>query len=164
MSNRIALFAGSFDPYTWGHHAIARKAAALFDRVYVMIGVNTAKRRFTDPEAMRAAIQAALDADGLENCTAVIHAGLVVDFCAENDVRWFVRGLRSAADYEYEENNARINQRLFPALETLYLRADDPVLSSSMIRELLAFGRPVEDFVPPSVMAVMGGSGDRERE
>ena len=78
MSKRIALYAGSFDPYTNGHHAIVRKAAALFDEVVVMIAVNVEKRRAFDAEAMRRAIQATLEADGL-NARAVIHTGLVAD-------------------------------------------------------------------------------------
>ena len=150
MSKRIALFAGSFDPYTNGHHAIVRKAAALFDEVVVMIAVNLGKQRAFDAEAMRAAIQAALDADGL-NARAVLHDGLVADYCAQNGIRWYVRGLRNASDYGYEENNAQVNRLLNPGLETVYLRADDPALSSSMVRELMAFEKDVRAFVPEAV-------------
>ena len=151
---RIALFAGSFDPYTVGHHAIVRKAAALFDEVVVLIGVNIEKRRAFDAEAMRRAIQAAIDADGL-NARAVIHTGLVADYCAQNGIRWYVRGLRSAADYSYEENAAQVNRMINPDLETVYLRGDAPAVSSSMIRELMAFGRPVDAFVPESVALLL---------
>ena len=151
---RIALFAGSFDPYTVGHHAIVRKAAALFDEVVVLIGVNIEKRRAFDAEAMRRAIQAAIDADGL-NARAVIHTGLVADYCAQNGIRWYVRGLRSAADYSYEENAAQVNHMINPDLETVYLRGDAPAVSSSMIRELMAFGRPVDAFVPESVALLL---------
>ena len=154
MSKRIALFAGSFDPYTNGHHAIVRKAAALFDEVVVLIGVNVNKRRAFDAKAMRRAIQAAIDADGL-NARAVIHSGLVADYCAQNDIHWYVRGLRNAADYSYEEGNAQVNQRLNPELETLYLRGDDNALSSSMVRELMAFGKDVSVFVPAPVLRAL---------
>ena len=150
MDKRVALFAGSFDPYTNGHHDIVRKAAALFDEVVVMIGVNVNKRRAFDAEVMRRAIQAALDADGL-NARAVIDDGLVSDYCARNGIRWYVRGLRGPSDYSYEEGNAQVNHILNPALETLYLRGDECVLSSSMVRELLAFNHPVDAFVPPAV-------------
>ena len=161
MSKRIALFAGSFDPYTNGHHAIVRKAAALFDVVVVMIAVNIEKRRAFDAEAMRRAIQKALDADGL-NARAVVCGGLVADYCAENGIRWYVRGLRNSADYSYEENTARVNARLNPGLETIYLRelvaldlracrADDDAISSSVVRELMAFKHDVSEFVPGPV-------------
>ncbi len=154
MEKRIALFAGSFDPYTNGHHDIVRKASALFDEVVVLIGVNINKRRAFDAEAMRQAIQAAIDADGL-NARVVIHAGLVVDYCTDHHIRWYVRGLRNAADYSYEEGNAQVNAMLNPGVETLYLRGGDNVLSSSMIRELMAFGKDVNKFVPAPVMKLL---------
>ena len=156
MSNkRSALYAGSFDPYTNGHHDIVRKAAALFDEVVVLLGVNVLKKRAFDAEAMRGAIAEALAEDGLGNVRVVIHDGLVADYCAERDIRYYVRGLRSHTDYNYEEGNARVNQLLNPNLETLYLRADDAVLSSSMIRELLAFGRSVDAYVPAPVARLL---------
>ena len=148
---RIALYAGSFDPYTNGHHAIARKAAALFDRVVVMIAENTAKRRAFDAEAMAAAIRDTLAADGLDNVSVVIHGGLVADYCAEHGIRWYVRGLRNNMDYNYEENLAQINRLINPALESIYLRSDDPAISSSMIRELMAFGKDASGYVPEEV-------------
>ena len=157
MNVRRALYAGSFDPYTNGHHDIVRKAAELFDEVVVLLGVNVLKTRAFDAEAMRGAIEAALAADGLGNVTVVIHDGLVADYCAEHGIRYYVRGLRSHTDYNYEEGNARVNQLLNPALETLYLRADDAVVSSSMVRELLAFGRSVDAYVPQAVAKVVNG-------
>ena len=150
MTKRVALFAGSFDPYTNGHHDIVKKAAALFDEVVVLIGVNVAKRRAFDAGAMADAIRAAVEADGL-NARVVLHGGLVADYCAENGIRWYVRGLRCESDYAYEENNARINRLLNPDMETVYLRGDEIALSSSMVRELMAFGRDVREYVPESV-------------
>lgn len=151
MPERRALYAGSFDPYTNGHHAIVRKAAALFDRVDVLIGVNVSKRRRFDAEAMRRAIEADLCADGIANARVLIYDGLVADYCAAQNIGWYVRGLRSAMDYAYEENSALVNHIINPELETVYLRADEPAISSSMVRELLAFGRDVRPFVPPAV-------------
>ena len=154
---RSALYAGSFDPYTNGHRAIVRKAARLFDRVVVMIAVNTQKQRRFDPEAMRDAIRAEIDADGLDNVRVVIHRGLVADYCAENGIGCYVRGLRNGLDYSYEENIALINRLINPALETVYLRSDDPAISSSMVRELLDFGKPVGAYVPGAVRALIEG-------
>ena len=155
---RAALYAGSFDPYTNGHHAIVRKAARLFDRVDVMIAVNTQKHRSFDAHAMADAMQALFDAEGLQNVRVVIHSGLVADYCAQQGIRYYVRGLRSDIDYSYEENIARINRLINPDLETLYLRSDDPAISSSMIRELLAFGKPVDRYVPDQVRRVIEGA------
>ena len=154
MQKRIALYAGSFDPYTNGHHAIVKKAAALVDEVVVMIAVNIEKKRAFDAEAMRRAIEQALQADGL-NARAVIHTGLVADYCKEHGIRWYVRGLRNNMDYNYEENLAQINHLINPALESIYLRSDDPAISSSMIRELMAFGKDVTGYVPETVARII---------
>ena len=132
-----------------------KKACALFDEVVVMIAVNVQKKRSGDAEAMRAAIQQALDADGLDNAKAVTHAGLVADYCAEHGIGWYVRGLRNSMDYNYEENLAQVNHLINPALESIYLRSDEPAISSSMIRELKAFGKDIKDYVPAAVWKVI---------
>lgn len=157
-SSRIALYAGSFDPYTNGHRAIVRKAAALFDEVVVMLAVNIAKKRAFDAEAMAEAIRQTAREDGLQNVRVVVFGGLVADFCAENGIRWYVRGLRNNMDYNYEENLAQVNRLINPDLESIYLRSDDPAISSSMIRELLAFGRAADEFVPAPVAALLAKS------
>ena len=156
MPARNALYAGSFDPYTNGHHAIVKKAAALFDRVDVVIGVNVAKRRAFEAGAMAEAIEAALRADGLGNVRVAVHEGLIAEYSTVHDIHWYVRGLRNAMDYAYEENIALVNRLIAPGLETLYLRGDEPAISSSMIRELLAFHRDVSPFVPPAVARLIG--------
>ena len=148
---RTALFAGSFDPYTNGHHSLVRKAAALFDEVVVLIGVNVRKSRHTDADAMKSAIEQTLRDDGLTNVSVVTYTGMIADYCAEHDIHWYVRGIRNHLDYNYEENIAQINRLINPALETIYLRADDAVLSSSMIRALMAFHKPVDAYLPPAV-------------
>lgn len=153
--DRTALFAGSFDPYTNGHHAIVKKTARLFDRVVVLIGVNPRKHRFTDAEAMKNAIEMALAADGLSGVSVVTFDGVVADYCAEHGIRWYVRGIRSHQDYVYEENIAQVNRLINPDLETIYLRADDAVVSSSMIRELITFHKPVDAYVPQAVLGLL---------
>ena len=155
MPERFALYAGSFDPYTNGHHAIVRKAAALFDRVDVVIGINVSKRRAFDAAAMADAIRQSLRDDGLENVRVAVHEGLIAEYAAKNGIRWYVRGLRNAMDYAYEENIALVNHIIHPDLETLYLRGDEPAISSSMVRELLAFNRDASLFVPAAVGRLM---------
>lgn len=152
---RTALFAGSFDPYTNGHHCVVRKAAALFDQVVILIGVNVRKVRMFDPEAMRNAIEQTLRDDHLDNVCVVTFDGMITDYCADHDICWYVRGIRSHLDYDYEENIAQINHLINPALETIYLRADDALLSSSMIRELIAFHKPVDAYLPGPVQALI---------
>ena len=152
---RTALFAGSFDPYTNGHHSLVRKATALFDEVVILIGVNVRKSRLSDPEAMRLAIEQTLRDDGLTSVSVVTYDGMIADYCAEHNIHWYVRGIRNHLDYNYEDNIAQINRLITPSLETIYLRADDAVISSSMIRELLAFNKPIADYVPPAVLKLL---------
>lgn len=156
MSHHIAaLYAGSFDPFTLGHLDVARKGAALFDELVVLIGVNVRKTRRFPAEAMADAIRAALSEAGVDNARVVVWGRLVTDYCRENGIRWYVRGLRNAADYAAEEDAAQVNRLLCPELETVYLRADRPAVSSSAARELLAFGGDVSAFVPPAVLKII---------
>ena len=154
---RNAVFAGSFDPFTNGHLDVIKKAALLFDNVYVMLGVNIGKKRFTDAEAMIRAINSTLENSGLSNCKAYIYDGLLVDFAAEHDARYIVRGLRDAKDFEYEESMAVVNMMLMPNTEYVYLRANRSFISSSMVRELRSYNRDISAYVPADVLAVTEG-------
>ncbi len=146
------LFAGSFDPYTLGHHAVVTKASRLFDQVYVMIGVNTAKARTFDAQAMKAAMEETMRQQNLQNVRVVIYDRMVADYCAEHGIDYLIRGLRNSMDYSYEENIAQVNKLLKPELESIYLRADDAAVSSSMVRELMTFGKDISRYVPEPVL------------
>lgn len=149
---RIGLYAGSFDPYTNGHHAIVRKGASLLDELYVMIATNTQKQRTFDAEIMREAIQETVQQDGLDNVKIITYAGLIADYCAQNDIQYYIRGLRNNMDYNYEENIAQINHLINPKLESIYMRSDDPAISSSMVRELLSFNRDIAPYIPENIL------------
>ena len=154
MSN-TAIYPGSFDPFTYGHLDIVRKSAKLFDRVYILIGVNTAKSRSFDCEAMKTAIEETLRHEGLSNCEVCTYEGLVAVFAAERKIGYMIRGLRNSLDYNYEENIAEVNNLINPDLEYVYFRAENVAVSSSMVRELLAFGRDVSKYVPQPVIAML---------
>ena len=149
------LFAGSFDPYTLGHHAVVTKASRLFDEVYVLVGLNTAKSRTFDAEEMRAAMQETMAQDGLTNVTVVTYDRMVADYCAEHGIDFLIRGLRNSMDYNYEESIAQVNKLLKPELESIYLRADNTAVSSSMVRELLTFGKDISQYVPEPVLRLV---------
>ncbi len=152
------LFAGSFDPYTLGHHAVVTKASRLFDEVYVLVGVNTAKSRAFNANEMKAAMEATMERDGLSNVRVVIYDRMVADYCAEHGIDYLIRGLRNSMDYNYEENIAQVNKLLKPELESIYLRADDAAVSSSMVRELLTFGKDISRYVPEAVLQLVTGA------
>ena len=151
-----AIYPGSFDPFTNGHLDIVKKSAELFGEVYVVIGVNANKRRAFDPAKMTKAIEATVKSLGITNVKVAAYEGLVAEYAKTNGIKYMIRGLRNNMDYNYEENIAQVNQLINPGLETIYLRADEAVVSSSMIRELMAFGKPVDRFVPPAVRELLG--------
>lgn len=151
-----ALYAGSFDPFTCGHLDIVRKASKLFDEVYVLIGVNAQKKRHFNTEAMKTAIEKTLFAEGITNGRVCVYEGLVAEFSRANGIGFMVRGLRNNMDYNYEENIAEVNKLMNPESETVYFRADNSGISSSMVRELLSYGRDVSMFVPEEVCKILG--------
>ena len=163
MPERAALYAGSFDPFTLGHLDIAAKSAEMFDRVTLLIGVNVRKTRRFPADAMAAAIRRALQDAGIENTDVAVFNGLVTDYCRINGIRFYVRGIRTPADYAYEEGIAQVNALICPQVETLYLRADRPALSASMVRELMDFGRDVSEFLPPAVAKLVSQGIKQEK-
>lgn len=153
MKIRKALYAGSFDPFTNGHLSIVEQSAKLFDEVIVGIADNSNKSRNTDIWIMHDAIKDSLK--HLDNVIVITISGLVADYCKKKNIGYLVRGLRNTSDYLYEENIAKINSEINPDLKTIYFRADNDVISSSMIRELSRFGKDVSKFVPEEVNSIL---------
>ena len=153
MKVRKALYAGSFDPFTNGHLSVVEKAAELFDEVIVGIAENSNKERSTNIYDMQEAIREQLKHH--DNVSVVIINSLVADYCKKKDICYLVRGLRNTSDYLYEENIAKINNEINPNLRTIYFRADNDVISSSMIRELNEYGKDVSKFVPEEIHKIL---------
>ena len=151
MKVKRALYAGSFDPFTNGHLSIVEKAAELFDEVIIGIAYNSDKRRCTSTYNMRDAISDLLEDLNLNNVTVAVINGLIADYCEKQGVDYLVRGLRDTSDYLYEENIAKINNEINPNLKTIYFRADNDVISSSMVRELWRYGKSVSQYVPKEI-------------
>jgi pantetheine-phosphate adenylyltransferase len=152
---RKAIYPGSFDPFTNGHLDIVEKAAALFDEVYVVVGVNAKKRRSFSGEAMCRAMEQAVSALGLSNVRVEVHDGLVAEYAKAHGIRYMIRGLRNNMDYNYEENMAEVNKLIAPELEYIYFRAENVALSSSMVKELHGYGVDVSAYVPESVFNIL---------
>ena len=150
---KVAVYAGSFDPFTNGHLSIVKKSAELFDEVIVGIAENSNKKRKTDLYEMKYAIQEQLKC--YDNVCVATISGLVADYCKKKDICYLVRGLRNTSDYLYEENIAKINNEINPDLKTIYFRADNDVISSSMIRELKEHCKDVSKFVPEEIYKIL---------
>lgn len=144
---KIALFPGSFDPFTKGHQNIVERALPLFDRLVIGIGRNTTKQSLYTPEERQQQI-AALFANE-PRIEVRIYDVLTVDFAKSVGAQYVLRGVRTMADFEYERTIADVNKRL-AGLETvlLFADADKASISSSLVRELKAFGKDVTDFLP----------------
>lgn len=153
--NRVAIYPGSFDPFTNGHLDIVKKASVLFDKVHIVIGVNSAKKRSYDSEKIKNGIEATLRDNLITNCEVYIHEGLVAEYTIEKNIKYMIRGLRNNMDYNYEENIAEINKLINPNLEYVYFRAENVAVSSSMVKELNYFGRDVSKYVPEAILKVM---------
>ena len=133
-----ALFPGSFDPFTAGHEAIARRVAPLFDRLVVAVGVNTEKHCMFSPEERVERIRTML-AD-LPQVEVTSYDGMTVDLCHRLGAKCIVRGIRTAADFEYEQLVASVNRQQDPSIETLLVMADadHQKISSTLEREKLS--------------------------
>lgn len=151
MAIKKALYAGSFDPFTNGHLSIVEKSAELFDEVIIGIACNSNKKRCTSSQYMKDAISELLENLNLNNVIVVTIDGLIADYCEKQDIDYLVRGLRDTSDYLYEENIAKINSEINPNLKTIYFRADNDVISSSMVRELWRYGKSVSQYVPKEI-------------
>ena len=154
MSN-IAMYPGSFDPFTNGHLDIVRKSAKLFDKVHILIGVNAKKNRSYDAKAVKQAIEETLKLENITNCEVYTYDGLIAEYSLNNNIGYMIRGLRNNMDYNYEENIAEINKLINPNLEYVYFRAENVAVSSSMVKELYSYGKDVSKFVSKPVQAMM---------
>ena len=135
---RTALFPGSFDPFTAGHEAIVRRALALFDKIYIAVGVNTDKKYMFSIEERLKIIRDFFPDD--KRIETVSYSGMTVDLCHQLNTRFIIRGIRNAADLDYEQTIAAVNQTLDPQIETILLLADNQHrdISSTLIREQLS--------------------------
>lgn len=141
------IFTGSFDPFTIGHDNIVRRALPLFDRIVIGIGVNERKQYAqTAEERMEAVAHLYADEPKIEVKT---YSDLTVDFARREGAAYIIKGVRSMKDFEYEREQAEIN-KLIGGVETMLLFADPQLasISSSMVRELMHFGRDVSEFIP----------------
>lgn len=155
MYNTTAIYPGSFDPFTNGHLDIVKKAAMLFSKVYILIGVNVNKKRTYSSKDMIKAIEQTLKDENIKNCVVVEYDGLTAEYTKSNDIKYMIRGLRNNMDYNYEENLAEVNKLINPNLEYVYFRAENIAVSSSMVKELSGYKQDVSKYVPKAVLEMM---------
>ena len=160
---KIAVFAGSFDPFTVGHLDIVKRASALFDEVWVLLAVNASKRYMFSEETRLEMVRKAVE--NIPNVKVDSFDGLTVDFAKRVGAKFLVRGIRNAADVDYEQTVAWNNKILFPECETVFLSSapEHLMVSSTVVRELLKAGiagdteggKLLAKYVPESTISLL---------
>ncbi len=151
MNSKVALFPGSFDPYTQGHHDIVMRGLKLFDKIIIAIGHNSQKERYFNTDLMQEKIRETYsDVSGIQVET---YSMLTAEFAGKHGANFLLRGLRNTTDFEYENSIAQVNLELYKDLETVFL-ITSPVyafISSSIIREVHRYGGDITKYIPYSL-------------
>ena len=148
---RVALFPGSFDPFTVGHKDLVVRGLKIFDRVVIGVGQNYSKRGLLSNENRVKLIE-----DTFRNEPRVsveVYDSLTVDFCRERNIKFLLRGMRNAQDFEFERNMMQINNMLDSELMTvmLFTTPENEAISSSFVREMMAYGKDVSRYLPKEI-------------
>ena len=148
---KVAVFPGSFDPFTLGHLEVLKSALKIFDKVIVAIGNNASKGGFFPIELkVQIAKDAVADLPNVEVCS---FSGLTVDFCVEKGAKFIIRGMRTTTDFELERAISQANKRMRPSILTVFIPSSHEYsfISSTVVRDVLVNGGKATDFIPKNV-------------
>lgn len=154
---KIAIIPGSFDPMTLGHINIVERAAAVFDKVYVAVMINSSKKyMFSDEERTEIA---RLSCAHIENAEVIFDGGMLASLARRLGACAIVKGIRDENDYRYEFEMAQYNLRRNPDAQTVFLPCEEGSreISSTAVRERILAGDDISDFVSPRALAYIGG-------
>ena len=148
---RIAIFPGSFDPFTVGHESIVCRSMHLFDEIIIAVGANSTKSNMFSLDQRMAWIT-----EIFEDCPTIrveSYEGLTIDFCKKERAQFILRGLRNSTDFEYEQSIAMMNRSMNSEIETLFVVSlpEHAAISSTIIREIFRNGGDVKPFVPQAI-------------
>jgi len=145
---KIAVFPGSFDPFTVGHESIVNRAQVLFDKIYIAIGYNAKKDALFSLEDRKDFINQVFS--GNHKIEIVHFEGLTIDLCKQLNANYILRGLRTAADFEYERAIAQVNKAMYEGIETVFLLTmpEHTPVNSSIVRDILRHGGDASKFIP----------------
>ena len=145
---KIAVFPGSFDPFTIGHEAIVRRALSLFDEIIIAVGANALKKSFYSLATRKKMISIVFQD---EPRVRVDHyEGLTVDYCKRHNAGYLIRGLRTSADFEFERAIAQVNRVLASEIESVFLLTvpEHSHINSTIVRDIIRSGGDASRFVP----------------
>lgn len=149
---KIALFPGSFDPVTKAHVDIVKRSVALFDKVYIGIGVNSSKKGLLSVGKREDMLRAVFIND--QRIHVVAYEGLTVNFCKSIGADYMIRGIRTVSDFEYEKAIAQMNHALEPEIESIFIvsKPGYSSISSSIVREIIRYNGDVAQFIPKEAL------------
>ncbi|HEX3008704.1 MAG TPA: pantetheine-phosphate adenylyltransferase [Bacteroidales bacterium] len=149
--SKIAVFPGSFDPFTIGHESIVYRSLELFDKIVIAIGHNENKKAFFPLQVRMDMIKEVFKG---ESKIEVVHfEDLTVKLCQRVGAKYVLRGLRTSADFEYERAIAQVNKAMYPELESVFILTlpEHTSINSTIVREILKYGGDASKFVPASI-------------
>lgn len=157
---RVAVYSGTFDPFTLGHEDIVRRAAGLFDQVVVAVAMAHHKKTLFSLAERVAQVEHAVQGlapTGGAQVKVLPFDGLIMDFCQQQAASAVVRGVRNLSDFDYEGQMAAMNRKLRPEVETVFLLPDANLqcISSTLVREISKLGGDVTQMVSPAVAAAL---------
>jgi len=152
---RIAVYAGSFDPITTGHMDLVRRAAGLFDQVVLAIGNNPSKSYMLSTETRLEVLKSCTG--DLQNVSVDVFEGLLIDYCRRRGAQFILRGLRAVTDFEFEFQIGLANMDMAPEVETVFLLTEprNIFISSSLVKEIAINGGSFEKYVPPAAFKAL---------
>jgi len=147
-SKSVALFPGSFDPFTKGHEDIVLRGLKIFDEIIIAIGHNAQKDRYFHIDLMLEKIKSCFA--GQDSIQVETYMELTAEYAKKHQAHFLLRGLRNTTDFEYENSIAQVNKNLFPQLETVFLITSPryAFISSSIIREVHKYGGDIREYIP----------------
>ncbi|MBK9339983.1 MAG: pantetheine-phosphate adenylyltransferase [Rhodoferax sp.] len=156
--NRIAVYSGTFDPFTLGHEDVARRAAGLFDTLIIAVAAAHHKKTLFSLESRIDIAKTAIK--NIANVSVLPFDGLIMDFCKQQMASAVVRGVRNVTDFDYEAQMAAMNRKLRPEVETVFLlpSLDLQPISSTLVREISKLGGDVSQMVSPEVAKALAAA------
>ena len=148
---KIAMFPGSFSPFSIGHQSVIEKALPLFDKIIISIGINSEKDQYFSIQERMQWIESVYGDN--EKIEIKRYEGLTVDFCKKEGANFILRGLRDSHDFKFEKNIAQMNKDLNPDIETIFIITPPELshISSSLIRDIIKNGGDVSKFIPKEI-------------
>lgn len=148
---KIAVFPGSFDPFTIGHEGIVIRGLSLFDEIIIAVGANALKKSYYPLGVRKEMIRRVFQNE--PRIRVDHYEGLTVDYCRKNGASYLLRGLRTAADFEFERAIAQVNRALIPEVESIFLLTipEHSPINSTIVRDIIRSGGDASRFVPAAI-------------